>query len=430
MTSNSIPIYRHGRKFYVSADEYELLRAEDRRHRRRLAQKSQHLPVTKSVPLHTRSSFSSLVSPLRRTVSNPFEQPVSILKPSSYSAVNSPLPTPVRRGSPRPSRSILRNSDDPSSNISYFVPRKNSSETIRALSLDRVGERRKLSAADDESLSNSDESKHSTSTEVIEPAIFADKAAPQVPSRRPVPTTVADYGMSPISSFSMTPTDQTYSQSNASKLTSYFVQVKPSSLNPLTKSTPSNHGELLETGLQGTDHAYAVLGSSNRRSGGDGGSSIVTRSTSNSGANEFFSRDAASGSLSDDSSSSLLMLVQRRKVDTTRYRRPNFVIENGAEPGEERDGWTNSATQSQLTDMSMEKKRVRFADMEGFTLETIPDTTSRRSPVNARLLTRRKPSQVTTDLRTGIRPVLNNFYQTIAGVGGGYNRRGKLASDV
>ena len=428
MSSNSIPVYRHGRKFYVSPEEYELLRAEERRHRRRVVQKAQNLPVTKPVAMPTRSASSSLINPLRRTASNPFDQQASILK-ASYNPVQSTFPTPVRRGSARPSRSILRNSEDPSSSVGSFVMRKNSSDTNRAHSLDKVRERRRPSPADEEYLSNSDEIKRSTSAELIEPQALSDKQAANVPSRRPVPTTVADYGMSPISSFSMTPTDQTYSQSNASKLTSYFVQVKPSSLNPLTKS---NHRALLETGLQGTDHAYTVLGSSNRRSGsgGDGGSSIVTRSTSNSTANEFFSRDAASGSFSEDSSSSLLMLVQRRKVDTTRYRRPNFIIESDDQSGEQPDGWTNSATQSQLTDISMEKKRVRFADMEGFTLETISDKTSQRSPVNTRLLTRRKHSQVTNDLRTPTRPVVNNFYQAIAGVGGGYSRRSKLATDV
>lgn len=422
MSSNSIPVYRHGRKFYVSPEEYELLRAEERRHRRRVAQKAQNLPLTKPVAMPTRSASSSLVNPLRRTASNPFDQPASILK-ASFNPVQSTFPSPVRRGSARPSRSILRYSDDASSSVGSFVMRKDSSDTMRAHSLDKVRERRQLPPADEEYLANTDEIRRSTSAELIEPQASLDKQAASVPSRRPVPTTVADYGMSPISSFSMTPTDQTYSQSNASKLTSYFVQVKPSSLNPLPKS---NHSALLETGLQGADNAYAVLGSSNRRSGGDGGSSIVTRSTSNSSANEFFSRDAASGSFSEDSSSSLLMLVQRRKVDTTRYRRPNFIIENGDQSGEQADGWTNSATQSQLTDISVEKKRVRFADMEGFTLETISDETSQHSPVNARLLTRRKHN----DLRTPTRPVVNNFYQAITGVGAGYGRRSKLATDV
>ncbi|CAF4950521.1 unnamed protein product, partial [Rotaria socialis] len=43
---NTVPVYRHGRKFYVSAEEFERMRAEERQSRRTLVQRSQNLPVS------------------------------------------------------------------------------------------------------------------------------------------------------------------------------------------------------------------------------------------------------------------------------------------------------------------------------------------------------------------------------------------------
>ncbi|CAF5196841.1 unnamed protein product, partial [Rotaria sp. Silwood1] len=38
MPLNTVPVYRHGRKFYVSIEEFERMRLEERRYRRTLMQ--------------------------------------------------------------------------------------------------------------------------------------------------------------------------------------------------------------------------------------------------------------------------------------------------------------------------------------------------------------------------------------------------------
>ncbi|CAF0769030.1 unnamed protein product [Didymodactylos carnosus] len=44
----TIPVYRNGRKFYVTAEEYERIKASERKQRRTVVQKSNNLPVQKS----------------------------------------------------------------------------------------------------------------------------------------------------------------------------------------------------------------------------------------------------------------------------------------------------------------------------------------------------------------------------------------------
>ncbi|CAF1507499.1 unnamed protein product, partial [Didymodactylos carnosus] len=52
----TIPVYRNGRKFYVTAEEYERMKAHERKQRRTALQKSNNLPVQKSYSSnHTRS---------------------------------------------------------------------------------------------------------------------------------------------------------------------------------------------------------------------------------------------------------------------------------------------------------------------------------------------------------------------------------------
>ena len=312
MPPNPVPAYQHGRNFYVMPDELERIRPQRRQ--------------------QMRKTSAVLPNSVHRSLSNPPEQ----------------KPGLVRLPPTRLSRSILKVADDSSSSslISFDLKTK-SCETGRAHSSDRILEQRQSPP--------SDESKNE---HILRPSSTGT-------SRRAIPTSVADYGISP----SLTSTDQTYSQSNASKLTSYFVQMKPSNKD----------------------------------------------------------LNSTSGSLSEDSTTSLLMLVQQRSSDTQRYRHGEIFVDHS----QSKDSWTDSTTsRTHLTDISNEKKRVRFADMEGFTLETSPTKTLQRTPINATLLTRRKQNQSSNAIRRQTRPVFGTFFQTIVGVTGGYNRRSKLATDV
>jgi hypothetical protein len=413
MTSNTVPIYRHGRKFYVSIEEYERIRSQERNHRRTASQKSQNLPIPKSPPTLLRSPSASLYKPIQRSNTNPYEYKYSTLR-TPIVPVNSLSNSNNRSASTRLSRSTLKhynNRDDLSS-----IPKLKRPATIRSSSSDKVIDIRRTTPQTSSSFHNDDQIKRSLSADVEQPSSSPrHQPKPKQQSRRPVATTVSDYGMSPVSTMSMTPTEHTYTQTNASKLTNYFARMQQSSLNPPSKSSPSaisGTGSIFETGMQGTDHVYTVLGSSNRRIG-TGSSSLLTRSTSDSSKNAYSHQDTISGSLSDDNTSLLSMLFQRRNI-----RQSELIPETDNNYDQQRDLWTRSTIRSQSSDA--EKKRVRFADMEGFTLETIPDKKHLRSPINTRLLARQQYIKLPNDSRGQPQPFHSTLYQATS----------KLATDV
>jgi hypothetical protein len=193
-----------------------------------------------------------------------------------------------------------------------------------------------------------------------------------------------------------------------------------SSLNPPSKpssSALSGTGSLFESGVQGSDHVYTVLGSSNHRTGTTS-SSLLTRSTPDYTKHEYYSSDLTSGSsFSDENSSSLFTLIQRRNIDKTRSRQPEYLNEIDDDPNQQRDLWTRSTMRSQSSDSMGEKKRVRFADTEGLALETVPDKN--------RLLTRRQQVKISSDSRKQAQSFHNTFSQSTTKVG-----RNRLATDV
>jgi hypothetical protein len=434
MTSNTVPVYRHGRKFYVSAEEFERMRADERRQRRTVMQKSQNLPVSKSPQINVRSPSTSLYNPIHRSTSHPHDYRYGVLR-TPHLPTNSIINNNNnnRNESIRPSRSTFRQYDDQDdlSLITSALPMKLSTTTVRSNSSDKVLDLRRTPQPSISSYSGyipeDYELKRSFSAEMIQPP----EPHPRVPPRRPVATTVSDYGIPTISSFPMTPTDQTYTQSNASKLTSYFTRLQPSTLDSQAKPSSSvftGAGSTYEANMQDSDSVYSVLGSSNRHTGGGLPSALTRLSSNNSNNNNYYIRDNTSGSFSDDNSSSPSMLIQRRNTDINRYRRPELVVETDDDYGQQNEIWPRSTARSQSSDGLTEKKRVRFADMEGFTLETVPDIEQQqRSPMNTRLLTRRSDVTASNNLRGQLQPFHNSFYQATTRVGGNGS---KLATDV
>jgi len=436
MTSNTVPVYRHGRKFYVSTEECERMRAEQRRQRRTGMQKSQNLPVSKSHQTSLRLPSTSLYNPIYRSSSNPHDYRYGVLR-APHLPMNSIINNNNnnnRYESTRQSRSTSKYYDDRDdlSSITSTLPMKISTTAIRSNSSDQVLDLQRTSQPSVSSysgyVSDNYELKRSFSAEIRQPS----ESRPQKPlvlPRRILPTTVSDYGTSDVSSFPITPTDQTYTQSNGSKLTSYISRMQPSTLNSPIKPTDSafnGTSSVYETGMQGSDQIYTVIGSSNRRTGG-GLTSALTKSASNNSNNEYYFRDTTSGSVSDDNSSSPSMLIQRRNTDTNRYRRPQLVVETDDDYRQQGEVWPRSTARSQSSDGLTEKKRVRFADMEGFTLETVPDIEQERSSMNNRLLTQRSHDQPSSNLRGRIQPFHNSFYQTTTRASA---NESKLATDV
>jgi hypothetical protein len=438
MTTNTVPVYRHGRKFYVSAEEFERIRSEERRHRRTVMQKSQNLHVSKSHAINVRPLSTSLYNPIYRSASNPHENRYGVLRTPHLplnSITNNNNININRYESTRQSRSTFRYYDDRDdvSSITSALPVKLPTTAIRSNSSDKVLDLRRtpqpLISSYNGYVPDDYELKRSVSAEVVQTSPQVQSQTPRPLPRRIIPTTTSDYGMSTSSTFPMTSTDQTYNQSNASKLTSYFSRLPSSTLHsPIKSSAPAFTGtnSTYETGMQDSDHIYSVLNSSNRRTGG-GLTSVLSRSPTNDTNNEYYYRDTTSGSFSDDNSSSPSLLNQRRNIDNNRYRRAQLVVETDDDYGQKNEIWTRSTARSHSSDGLTEKKRVRFADMEGFTLETVSDVERQRSPMNNRLLTRRSHDHTLSHYQEQVQPFHNSFYPTTTRVGGSGS---KLATDV
>ncbi|CAF1330227.1 unnamed protein product [Adineta steineri] len=429
MTSNTVPIYRQGRKFYVSTEEYARIRSEDRRQRRTAVQKSQNLPISKYQQTSMRMPSASFYSSIHRTNSNPYEQFYEVLKKPHLPA-NS-LINAVNRYEPnRLSRSMLRRSDDQNNllTIPLTASRKSSLSNIRSSSSDKILDLQRISLP---IFDTDNEVKQSLSDEIVQPSTLSPQQSPSV-SHRPI----SDYGISPITAISMTPTDQTHTQTNASKFINYLTRMKHSSLNPSSQpSSPaiSGTGSFLETGIQGSDHGYSVLGSSFRRVG-TGLSSLVTRSASDNNKNRNLQDNLTNDPLSDDNNSSIpsstVIQQQQQKIDLNPYRQLESIGGTDEDSGQQRGLWTRSTHRSQSTDGLTEKKRVRFADMEGLTLEFRSDKNRISSSVNNQSLTRRPHIKYPSDLRGRPRPFYNTLNQTTTTTTTTKTNESKLATDV
>ena len=422
-SSTSIPVYRHGRKFYVSPVEYERIRSEDRRNHRVASQKTPNLPRKISSPSSAfRSPSASLYNPIHRSQSNPYDYK-SVLFRAPQIPVNSLSNTSARRAINRPSRTARKNSteqDDLSSNTSAGSRIKPISRTIMTPEKPAEPPRRR----DSSSSETESDIKRAFSAEISR-LTFNPPQQKQTSARRTIPTTISDYGISSTTTYSMTPNDQSFTQTIPSKLTNYFARIKPSSLNP--PSAQQNNETFYESGIQGTDHVYSVLGTSNRRINRIS-SSILTRSKSDNSKTPFIHSDTASGtSFSDENSSSLFSLIQRRTNELMRSNQnPDYTkSEIEDEFDQSRNIWTRSTDRSLFNEGSFEKKRVRFADTEGYTLESVPIRNQLISSQRNRLLQRRAHAKPSNEPRRQSRPFCNAFYQPTAKI-----HESKLATDV
>ncbi|CAF1038811.1 unnamed protein product [Rotaria sordida] len=439
MALNTVPVYRHGRKFYVSIEEFERMRIEERRHRRTLMQKSQNLPITKSHQTNLLPPSTPLYNPIHRSTSHSHDHRYGILR-TPYLSTNSIINNHNNNNnhlheSTRQSRSTFRHYDerDDLSSITLRLPMKLSTTTIRSNSSDKILDRRRTPQSPISSYSDSIpddyDLKRSFSAELVQPS-QTQLQQPQVLPRRIVPPKTSDFAMSTVPSFPMTPTDQTYNQSNASKLTSYFTRIQPSTLNPSIKLPTTDFtgtNSMYENDIQDSNQIYSVPASSNRRTESHGLASVLTRSPSNNSNNEYYSRNVTGESFSDDNSSSPSTLIQRRNTNNNRYHRAQLVVETDDDYRQQGDAWTRSTARSQSSDRLTEKKRVRFADMEGLTLETVSDVEQKQLPMNNRLVNKRSYISPTNNLRGQEQSFHNSFYQTNTRAN---NCGSKLATDV
>jgi hypothetical protein len=425
MTSKTVPIYRHGRKFYVSNQEYERIRSEERQQRRSAVQHSQNLPVTKSHQTRIRTPPTYLHTPIQRTHSNPYEYKYGVLRTPHLPANSLINATNNRRESTRSSRSTFLkhyNDQDDLRLITPPITKTKKPPTIRSNSFDKVIDNQRTPLSSD----SEHEVKRSFSAEItklLSPRQQKSKQQTEVRLRQHVPTTVSGYSISPTTSFSITPNNHLHTHRSPTRLTNYVVQMKQSSLNPPSKSN-SGPGSLFESGIQGSDRVYTIFGSSNQRTNFTS-SSLLSRSNSDNSKNEYYHPDTTSGSFSDDTSSSFLASIQRHNTDTTHSPRAQYSTEIDDDYNQQRSSSARSTMRSQSSDGLTEKKRVRFADTEGLTLETIPDRKQLKSPINNRLLTRRQNVKISSDSPEQTRPFYDSLYQTTTKVG-----ECKLATDV
>lgn len=435
MSINTVPVYRHGRKFYVSIEEFERMRAEERRNRRALMQKSQNLPIPRSYQTNLRSPLTSSHNSINRNTSYSHEHRYGILRtphlPANSTIINNHN---ISHVSTRQSRSAYKYYDDHDNALSITPasPVNLTKSTTRSNSSDKLIDFRRTPQSSMSSynshIPHDYDLKRSFSAELVQPSQIHVQQ-PQVLLRRIDPPTSSNYGMSNLSSVRMSPSDQMYKQSNVSKTTSYFNRMQPSPLNSQTKSSASEFSERVltyENNVQDSDPSYFVLPSSNRHNNG-GLPLVLTRSSSNNSNNEYYLRDVASGSLSDDDSLSQSLLAQRKNLDTNRYRRTELVVETDDDCGQQSETWIRPTARSQSSDGITEKKRVRFADMEGYTLETVSDVEQKKLPMNDLLLKKRPYAPLSSNTRKSEQSFHDSFYPMTGRVG---ISGSKLATDV
>ncbi|CAF1200770.1 unnamed protein product [Adineta ricciae] len=433
MTSNTVPVYRHGRKFYVPIEEFERLRMEQRRQRRTLMQKSQNLPVSKVHQTTVRTPSLSSYNSVHRSTSHPHDCRYGILR-VPHLPLN-PMMNHTRYESTRQPRLTSRYYDDRDDASSYTsaLPIKVSTTTIRSNSSDKVLDLQRTLPLPDCSYSDyiPDEYdlKRSFSAEIVHPPESQRLQPPQpaVVTRRIIPTPTIDYSVATVSSYSPTSTEQIYDPSSAAKLTNYYSRLKP---------TPSNSTlEPVISALSGTGLIYGrnppdaeqVYSSASIRRPRSALPSMLTRSSSTNSRNDYYYREATSGSFSDDNSSSPSMLIQRRNTGTNRYRRSQTDIETDDDYRQRAEVSVRPTARSHSSDGLTEKKRVRFADMEGYTLETVPDVEQDRSPTSGRSLNRRAYAPTPNHFREQLQHFHNPFYPTTNRAS---NNGSKLATDV
>ena len=188
MPSNTVPVYRHGRKFYVSAEEFERIRADERRHRRTVMQKSQNLPVSKSHSVNYRAPSTSSFNSIQRSTSNLHEHRYGVLR-TPHLPINSTINdhSNFSRNDPtRQSRSTFRYYDerDDISSITSALPVKLPTTTVRSNSSDKVLDLRRTPQPSmpvyNGYVPDDYELKRSVSAEIVQP--------PQVPARRIIAT--------------------------------------------------------------------------------------------------------------------------------------------------------------------------------------------------------------------------------------------------
>lgn len=445
-SANTVPVYRHGRKFYVSIEEYERIRADERRQRRTALQKTQNLPISKSHSIHNRGSATSLYNPIHRSTSQSHEYRYGVLRaphlPANSTVINNNF---SRLDITRQSRPLYRYSDDrddlssmtPAAPLRLPTTTTNNNNititnsTVRSNSSDKVLDLRKTpepsSLSYNTYLPDDYELKRSISAESVQTPV----TQPQTLPRRTIPPSTikstSDFSMSTAAptSYSIPSTDQTYSQSNASKLTSYFSRLPSSSLHSPNIPIKSS----CDTNIQESEPTYSVVNSTTRRPNTSSTALLTRTSTHNSNSNEYYFRDTNSGSFSDENSSSPSIVISRQNPDNYRSRRAQLVVETDDDYGQQQQGdtWSRPTVRSHSSDGLTEKKRVRFADMEGYTLETVPDVEPQRSPVSNRLIIKRSYGQPTNYYQEPVQSYHSSLYRTTARVGG---IGGKLATDV
>ncbi|UJR28846.1 hypothetical protein I4U23_010070 [Adineta vaga] len=433
MSSNTVPVYRHGRKFYVPIEEFERMRAEQRRQRRTLMQKSQNLPVSKSHQSSLRPSAISSYNSIYRSTSHPHDYRYGLLR-APHLPTNSTM-NQTRIDSARQSRLTSRYCDDRDDSPSFTsaLPMRLPTSALRSNSSDKVLHSRRTPPPSicsyNDYIPDDYDLKRSFSAEIVHPP-DSQRQQPLVLPRRIIPTPTVDYGISAGSSYSPTSTEQTYNQSNAAKLTNYYNRLQPSTLNSTIQPAPSalsGTGLIYEANTPDSDQVYS--GSFNRHIG-SGLNSTLTRSSSTNSRNDYYYphyRDATSGSFSDDNSSSPSMFIQRRNTNTDRYRRSQQNAEIANDYRQRPEMNTRPTARSHSSDGLTEKKRVRFADMEGYTLETVPDVEQDRSPMTNHSLNRRTYASTPNHFREQVQPFHNTFYQATARA---TNNESKLATDV
>ena len=384
-------------------------------------QKSQNLPVSKSYQANPRSTSASSHHSSHRGAPHPHDQRYGVLRTPHFS--QSSIRNEMNRGEPiRPSRSTSTYYDQ--RNATSLVPVRLRTSTVRSSSSDRIlhlGRRpHPPSPTHSGYVSDDHEIKRSLSAELLQP-VQSQRRLQQLPRRPHVLARPHGHDTSLSAPYPVKSSDSAHIQSNAPKFPHHQTRIQPAIVD---SSHVIAHTSTFDTDVDDSSHVYSVRASTDRRAE-SAQTAALRRSSSNNSNDEYYVREATSGSFSDDNTSSPSMFLQQRYTDRNRHRRSDYVIEDDADYEQYSRPWIRPTGQNPLNDGLTEKKRVRFADMEGLTLETVSDADQRKLPFADRVSARRVPVDGSLEFQEPWPPLRDSFHHTGVRVGGS-----KLATDV
>lgn len=420
MTVDPLPLIRNGRKFYITTEDVENFSAEQQRFSSRSSAFRNHRSSSNS------GRPSSKISPVpqQRTASNAPDSRFNSHRTPQTTFYNEPKA--LIRQEARPSRSILKNSETYKTQSLIDSIESNKTPSVnRSRSREKVLEYSSTSlttfAGQSELNPTQNETQRPVTAEIVQltPLNTEQKQRAKVHRATPRPPNEinSNHGHS----------------NHTSRLNDFFMENKTSwvtSSNRSSSITSPSESSALESNVTSSELNYS--GSTfSYRTGNEINSTTFVRSKSNETNLDFHSRNSLSSSNFESGSSLVNSFVNERNQNMNPDRPRYFINEPHQHKNPRQISCNETRGHAVLNDLSNTKKRVRFADTEGFNLEILPSKKqSQRIDATIRRLTKKKSFDTTSPINSSIKPAFTTIFQAVTGINSSHNRRNKLVTYV